>query len=56
VATIAMDPLRIAHFILIADDQPDMKLLGLDQRDPDKWIMFVGCATRDGRDMLESEW
>jgi hypothetical protein len=56
VATIAMDPSRVGQFVRMADDWPDVKLLGIDQRLPDHWLIFAACASRQGADMLESEW
>jgi hypothetical protein len=56
VANILLDPAEVARFIRMADDQNDVRLLGIDQRTPDRWTVFVACASRDGRDMLESEW
>jgi hypothetical protein len=56
VATIAMDPSRIGQFARMTDGQPDVQVLGIDKRDSDCWMVYVGCASRQGADLLESEW
>jgi hypothetical protein len=56
VSTIPMDPVEVGRFVRMAEDQPDVRLLGIDRRTPDRWTVFVACASRDGRDSLESEW
>jgi hypothetical protein len=56
VASIPIDPAKLAQFVGMADDRPDIRLLGLDKRDPDRWLIFAACASRQGADTLEREW
>ena len=56
IATIPLDPSEAGRFIRMTEDQPDVRVLGIDSRSPDNWIVFAACASRAGRDMLESEW
>jgi hypothetical protein len=56
IATIPLDPSEAGRFIRMTEDQPDLRVLGIDSRSPDNWIVFAACASRAGRDMLESEW
>lgn len=56
VATVPIDPSDAARFQRMADDQTDVHILGVDRGSPDSWTIFVACASRDGRDKLESSW
>jgi hypothetical protein len=56
IATIPLDPAEVGRFVRLTEDQPDVRLLGIDSRSPDRWVLFAACASKTGRDMLESEW
>jgi hypothetical protein len=55
-ASIVMNPTDVGRFLRITEDQPDVAALGIDKRKPDRWTVFVACASKTGRDMLESGW
>jgi hypothetical protein len=56
VATIVMDPARWYDFERRFDDRPEVKILKLDHRAADAWTVYVGCASDEVRDQLESNW
>ena len=56
VAQIVMDPVRWYDFERTFEDRPEVKILKLDHRTPDFWTVFVGCASEEVKDLLESGW
>jgi hypothetical protein len=56
VATIAMEPATWAKFQRTFEDQKEVQQLGVDRSEPDMWTVFVACASREVRDLLESNW
>jgi hypothetical protein len=56
VATVALDPVKAAQFLRLAEDATEIRLLGLDQRNPARWMVFVASANREMNDLLESNW
>jgi hypothetical protein len=56
VADISLDPVEVRRFLRLAEDQSDVSVLGIDRNIPDRWTIFVACASKVGRDLLESEW
>jgi hypothetical protein len=55
-ATIILDPMEVGRFHRMAEDRPEITVLGVEQSMADHWTIFVACASRDGRDLLESNW
>jgi hypothetical protein len=56
IASVALDPVQVGRFVRLTEDQPDIRLLGIDNRTADRWTVFVACASKTGCDLLESEW
>lgn len=56
VSSLCLDPLEVRQFLHRSENQPGVRVFGIDQRNPDRWAVFVGCASRDGQDQLESKW
>lgn len=56
VATIALAPSEARRFESMAADQPGVVLLGFDRSSVKQWIIYAGCTTKDGRELLESNW
>jgi hypothetical protein len=51
-----MDPSEVGRFVRLTEDQADVRLLGIDSRSQDNWIIFAACTSKVGRDTLESQW
>jgi hypothetical protein len=51
-----MEPATWAKFQRTFEDQPEVQQLGVDRSEPDVWTVFVACASREVRDLLESNW
>jgi hypothetical protein len=56
VATIVMDPAKWFRFEQVFEDRPEVKILGLDNRTPDWWTVYAGCASEEVQDLIESGW
>jgi hypothetical protein len=56
VTTLLLDPSDVAKFERLFANEPAVKILGIDQSPPDKWRVFVACASRATQDLLESGW
>ena len=55
-ATITIAPTDAGRLLRMAKDQPEVVILGVDQSTPDAWVLYACCASREGRDLLESNW
>lgn len=55
-ATILLDPADVGKFERLSEDQPAVRILGIDRSTPDQWRVFAACATRATQDLLESSW
>jgi hypothetical protein len=56
VFSLCLNPSEVRQFLRQSENQPGVRVFGIDQRNPDRWVAFVGCASRDGRKRLESKW
>jgi hypothetical protein len=55
-AAIVMDPARWYDFERTFEDRPEVRVLKLDDRTPDAWTVYLGCASKEVRDLLEASW
>jgi hypothetical protein len=55
-ATIVMEPADWAQFERAFADRPEVHQLGVDRTTPDAWTVYAACASREVRDLLESNW
>jgi hypothetical protein len=56
VASIAIDPSELAKFQRLSAEQSDVVNLGVDYRTRDRCTIYAACASKTGRDLLESNW
>ena len=55
-ATIAMEPANWSRFERAFEDQPEVRIIKVDRHMPDAWMVHAACASREVRDLLESNW
>jgi hypothetical protein len=55
-ARVTLDPTELARFERLNEDQHGVQILGVDRSMPDEWTIYAACASRTGRDLLESNW
>jgi len=56
IAEIAMDPAKWFKFEQAFEARPVVRIRNVDQRMPDAWIVHIACASKEVRDLLESNW
>lgn len=55
-ATLTIDPADWHRFEQMADDRPEIRIRKLDRSEPDRWIVYVACASVAVKDLLERAW
>lgn len=56
IAILTLDPADVARFQRVVEDEPAVRILGIDRSAPDNWRVFAACASRATQDLLESGW
>jgi hypothetical protein len=56
VAAVVIDPANWSLFKWTFKDQPEVKILTVDRQTPVGWTVYAGCASRDVRERIESNW
>ena len=56
VAEITLDPADLHRLERFIDDARELRLLDVDDRQPDQWTVRVGCASDRVRERLEDGW
>jgi len=56
IATIIIDPADWRRIETVFEDRPEVKIIGSDRQTPDRWTIFVGCASERVRDFVEDNW
>lgn len=55
VAIVTFDPIQWRDLERLAIERDELKLLGVDQSEPDIWTAHVGCASRAVKDLMD-QW
>lgn len=55
IAEVTFDPVNWRHLQRMIDERDELRLLGVDQSEPDLWIAHVGCASRAVQELME-QW
>lgn len=55
IAVVTFDPVIWRDLQRHIDDRDELKLLGVDQSEPDIWTAHVACASRAVKDVME-DW
>jgi hypothetical protein len=56
IASLPMKPTAYAQFERLSEGHEDVKMLGVDRSAADVWTVFVACVSKNGKDLLESNW
>jgi hypothetical protein len=56
VAEITIDPVHFRRLQRLTEDHPEVRLLNFDDREPDCWTVWIGCASEVVLDRLEDGW
>jgi hypothetical protein len=56
ISEIVMDPAKWSKFDRAFEDRAEVSILRVDRQTPGAWIVHVGCASKEVRDLLESNW
>lgn len=55
-ATLTINPADWHRFEQMAEERPEIKIRKLDQSEPDRWAVYVACASETVKDLLEANW
>jgi hypothetical protein len=56
VATILMDPAKLYSFERAFEDRREVRILKVDDKTPDCWIVYAACASEEVQNLLEDNW
>jgi hypothetical protein len=56
IAEIAIDPANFQRVQRLTEDRPEVRLLDFDDREADRWTVWIGCASEAVLDRLEAAW
>lgn len=56
VIDIELGPADYARFRQLADDAPELRVLDVDQSEPNVWTMHVACASAETSSRLQAAW
>jgi hypothetical protein len=56
VFSLCLKPSEVRQFLRQLENQPGVRVFGIDQRNPARRVVFVGCTSRDRQGRLELEW
>lgn len=56
VISIHIDPVDLVRLEDLASDRREVKILDVDDGEPDVWIVRVGCASQAVADKIEDGW
>lgn len=56
VIDIELDPADFARFSCLTNDAPEVRVIDVDQSQPDVWTVRIGCASDDVAHRLRAAW
>ena len=56
VATVTLDPAAFGHLRRLVEDSREVRILDVDDGQPDFWTVRVGCASEAVREKFEDGW
>lgn len=56
IATITIDPADWHRLERMIEDARELRLVRLDDDQPDRWVVVIGCASERVREMIQDGW